>query len=134
MRRIIIITGFLFVYGTANAQMEVALPGTISKEKLSQQFKSEGRRLKTTGLVLLAVGAGLYAFGSSQFKNDWGSSGSMVLGLAGLAMVPASIPCFIIGGNRTRKARLLMQNEEAPLFLRKDNGKNIRGLSLAVNL
>lgn len=133
MKKMIILSAVFLTQLWASAQLNTSIPERINNKELGLQFKQESKNLNRAGFILLGAGIASFAIGLSMFNEDLNSTPGLVLGAAGLIMVPASIPCFIIAGSKNRKGRMLLQKEKAPLTYRGNANKGITSLSLAIN-
>jgi hypothetical protein len=108
-------------------------------DSLSSQYFQKGKRLETTGIVLLGVGLGIGIPGLIGTLNYYdvlngNGSGYGLLFVAGLAATITSIPVFITGAHYKRKAKLVMHSENISYSYHVPVNANMYSAGVAISL
>ena len=109
-------------------------------DELSMQYLEKGKKLETTGFVLLGVGLAATIVGSIGALNNYDiffsaeAEGYIVLWALGVGAISTGIPILASGFHYKRKAKLILRNENVFRSYHVPVKENIVSIGIAFNL
>lgn len=83
--------------------------------ELKVKYAQKSKSLNTTGWILLGTGTAMVTIGAIQFEKNFsifnnGGEAEAILMVAGVPVVLASIPCFIVARHYKKMATVELEN------------------------
>jgi hypothetical protein len=126
------IAACFFISPFANAQRD-----TMSDHRLGMMYLQKSKNQKTTGFVLLFVGAGMWIGGSiaatnsdSYYSGETG--GADFVALAGFICTIVSVPVLINAAKNKGRAEILLRNENIMLGYKQRSIQSIPSVGIGI--